>query len=169
MFAEGLHCGAQLLLRRIETRSPPQDAPRTLRRVRENALQPPLERLVGQHRRLFVVEHCEHRIDAGLDGPLAEEIAAEGVDCADAGKLQFLERAVEPGALFRRRVRSRPLDLEAQPQLHLAGRFLRVGDRDGARERATAVSDQPDNAADQRRRLAGPGSRFNEEGCVRIR
>ena len=57
----------------------------------------------------------------------------------------------------------RLLDLEAQPQLHLAGRLLGERDRDGARERATAASDQADDAADQRRRLAGPGRGFDEE------
>ncbi len=35
-------------------------------------------------------------------------------------------------ALFGVGVRSRPLDLDAQPQLHLAGRFLGEGDRDDA-------------------------------------
>ena len=164
MFAEDLHRSSQQLLRRIKARSPPQDAPRTLRRVREDALQPALERLVSQRRRLLVVEHREDRIDSGLDGPLAEKIAAEGVDRTDAGKFQFFERAIQPRASFGRGIRARPLDLEAQPQLHLAGRFLCEGDRDGARHRATAASDQADDAADQRRRLAGPGSRFNEEG-----
>ena len=67
-------------------------------------------------------------------------------------------------ALFRRRVGSRLLDLEAQPQLHLAGRLLGERDRDGACERAAAASDQPDDATDQRCGLAGPGRRFDEEG-----
>ena len=71
-------------------------------------------------------------------------------------------------ALFGRRVRSRLLDLEAQPQLHLAGRFLGEGDRDGPRERATPASDQPDDAADERGRLAGPGRRFDEEGRAEL-
>jgi hypothetical protein len=48
-----LHGSSQQLLRRIKARSPPQDAPRTLRRVREDALQPALERLVSQRRRLL--------------------------------------------------------------------------------------------------------------------
>src|SRR5262249_26608717 len=127
MLAQRLHRRSQELLRRIEARSPPQDAARALRRVREDTLQPALERLISQRRRLIVIEHLEDRIDSGLDGSLAEKVAAKGVDRADAGKFEFFQRPIEPRALLRRGVHSRPLDLEAQPQLHLAGRFFREG------------------------------------------
>ena len=131
-------------------------------------LEPALESLVGKSLGLVLGSNLEQRIDPGLDRPLAEKIAAEGVDRADARELEFLERASSRSRCSRRCFRSGPLDLAAEAQLHLAGGLLGEGDRDDAVERADARADQRDDAADQRGGLAGSGRRLDEEARAEL-
>ena len=131
-------------------------------------LEPALESFVGKRLGLLLGGDLEERIDPCLDRPLVQKVAAEGVDRADAGELQFLERAVQPVALLGRCLGSCLLDLAAQAKLHLAGRFLGEGDRDDPVERAGAGADQPDDPADQGGGLAGSRRRLDEEARAEL-
>ena len=127
-----------------------------------------LEGFVRKRLGLFFRSNLEERVDPCLDRPLMKKVAAEGVDRADARKLQFLERAVQPIAFLARRFRPRLLDLAAEAQLHLAGRLFGEGDRDDPVERAGASADQPDDPTDQRGCLAGSRRRLDEEARAEL-
>src|SRR4029453_11102930 len=64
----------------------------TLRRILELDMQPLAKRFVEHALRARLGEHLEERVDAGLDGPLTQQISAETVDRADVRVLEPLDR-----------------------------------------------------------------------------
>ena len=80
---------AQHLARLLAFRSPPEDAPHALRRVGERRLEPALEGPIGKTLSFVFRRDLEQRIDPRFHRPLAQKIAAESVNGADAGKLEF--------------------------------------------------------------------------------
>ena len=69
----------------------------------EGLLEPSIERRVEQFARNVLGRDFEHRIDARLDRPLAQQIGAERMNRADTRLFELLERAVESRARFARR------------------------------------------------------------------
>ena len=67
--------------------------------IGELLFQPPVKGFIVHTRRLCLGQHCEQRIDARFDRPLAEEIGAKTVNGADLRLFEPAERAVEPVAL----------------------------------------------------------------------
>jgi hypothetical protein len=151
-------------------RSTAQDAAHALGRIGQRALEPALEGAREQAPLLVLVGHREERVDAGLDRPLVQQVGAEAMDRADARELELLERALEVRALRAAgsRLAEGPLDLRAQPQLHLAGGLLGEGHGDHALERAAPCAQGRDDARHERRGLAGAGGGLDEERRVEI-
>ena len=128
----------------------------------------PVKCFVGQRLRLLVGSNLEQRIDPGLDGALVKKVAAKGVDRADARELEFLEGAIEAGALFRPSIGAGCFDSAAKMELGFPGRFLGEGDRDDALERANAGADEPYNPPYQGGRLSGSGRCLDKEGRAEL-
>jgi hypothetical protein len=70
-------------------RSAPQDAPHSLGRVGERRLEPALEGPIGKALTFVFCHDFEQRIDPRFHWPLPQEVAAESVNGAHAGKLEF--------------------------------------------------------------------------------
>jgi hypothetical protein len=125
---ECAHRPAQLLarcLRARPARAPAQHATHPLRRVGQRPLPPGIEGRLEQTLLLVLGRHLEQGVHTGLHGPGAQQIRAEGVDRADVRLLQLLERRLEPHAPrgLDPGLRAGALDLRAEPELHLAGRW----------------------------------------------
>ncbi len=146
-----------MLARRDLLRPAPQHAADALGRISKNRLEPPVKGFIRKRLRLLIGSNLEQRIDAGLDGALVKKVRAEGVDCADARQLEFLEGAIEPGVLFRPGIGTRRLDFAAKVELRFPGRFLGEGDRDDAVERTNTGADEPYNPPYQGGCLSGSG------------
>src|SRR4029453_16372171 len=71
-----------------------QRAANSLRWVCQLFLKPAAECLGEEPRRGGFGEHLEQRVDARLDGPLAQQVGAEPVDRADVCLFELLERLV---------------------------------------------------------------------------
>ena len=92
------------------------------------------------------------------------------MDGPDPRLFQLLQRAVEKlacGAVDRIAAAG-ALDLGAQAQLELACRQLSEGHGDHVRELGLTRDERRDDAADERRRLAGTGSRLDDQRRVEI-
>ena len=144
---------------------PAQRAPHAVGRVREHLLEPAPERLVEQSCRRGLGQDFEERIDASLDRTLAQEVRAERVNRADVCLLELRQRQIQTPALFDvlSRAHARVVQPFPQPELELAGGFLRERDRDDVADIRLAVGDDADNPADERRRLARAGRGFDDE------
>ena len=97
-----------------------------------------------------------------------KEIAAEGVDRADARELERLEGAIEKCPLFRPRGRADRFDLATQLELRFAGRFFGKGHRDDAVEGRNPGADETDDPPHESCRLARSGRRLDKEGRAEI-
>src|SRR5581483_11991346 len=95
-------------------------------------LEPAVERTLEEPARDVVRGDLEGRVDARLDGMLAEEVGTERVDRPDARLLELGERLPEPrpGGLRRRGGLPRLLDPRPETKLHLPRRRLRERHRD---------------------------------------
>ena len=121
---------------------------------------------------------AEARIEPRLEGTLAQQPRAEGVDGAHEGTINRAERDLEP---FRRgRVQRRTLGIEPivgerrfQPFLEalaeLAGGLAREGDGRQLPARRRSPRDQPQHTVDQGGRLAGSCACLHEQVVVQGR
>jgi len=98
-----------------------------------------------------------------------KQIAAEGVDGADARELELLNGQIELRPLFRLGFGTGAFDLAAQMKLVFAGCLFRKGDGNDAIERRGTGADQPDDTPHQRRGLPGAGGRLDEKGRPEFR
>src|SRR4029453_17440322 len=100
----------------------------------------------------------EARIHPRLDGPLAEQLRAEGVDGADPRNLELRKRVLEATALVARACRILPAAFDGctQPQLQLAGGGVGEGDGHHAFEPCASARQRFEHAAAEGRRLSGP-------------
>ena len=162
MVAKRVHRTAQLIARRLAAATAEKPA-HPFRRVRKNTLEPGIIGLISQRAGLVFSGDREERVDARLDRPLAQEIAAEGVDGSHPREFEFLERLVQAVFLDVAGRGASPFDLGAQPQLHFASGLFREGHRDDASQRRRSTSDQTDDASDERRGLSRTGSCLDEE------
>src|SRR5581483_3170154 len=146
--------------------APGQDAADAGMRVRELALEPAVE----ERARLVLGRDLEERIDAGLDGPLVQEVGAEGVDRPDARELELRERPVEIRPLVgaRRGAVAGALDRRSQAELHLARRLLGEGEGDDPLQLRRARPDESEDPRDERGRLAGSRGGLDEERPVEL-
>ena len=119
------------------------------------------------------VELLERRVDAGLDGELAQQPAGEPVDGADGRVVQRVERRLDR----RRRGRARrsavrkPLELLADALAQLAGRLLREGDGgDGAHVAGAAlgIEHAAHVALDEHARLARACAGLEQERGAQV-
>ena len=83
----------------VEALAPAQQAAQALARRAERLLEPAIESAFEEFAGDVVGCDLEHRIDARLDRPLAQQIGAERMNRADARLLELAERAGEPRAL----------------------------------------------------------------------
>ncbi len=143
----------------------PQRASQALGWVLESHLQPALERFGIQPLRFRLGQHPKLRIDARLHGPLAQQLGTEAVDRVDAGLFQPGKSIFEvpPCRRGRRHPVSCLLQARAQAQLELSRRLLRKGHRDQAVNRRAPMRQRCDDTIDQLGRLAGAGSRFDDD------
>ena len=113
----------------------------------------------------------EERIDAGLDRPLAQQIAAERVDGADARLLELRQRRVEmrapPPIAAARASRARSISARSRSFSSPAAFSVKVT-RDDAVELRPAGGERRHHAADERRRLAGAGRRLDDSVVVEV-
>ena len=147
-----------------------EDAPDAGSRVGEHGLEPAVEGAVEERAGDVVRRHLEERVDAGLDRPLAQEVGAEGVDRPDARLLQLRERAGEELARLGRATRLLPraFDLAAEPELQLARRRVREGDRHHAVEASAPRHEDGHHAPDELGRLAGSRGSLDHERRVQV-
>ena len=75
----------------------PENAPDAFRRIGKLLLQPAIEDAGEQSRGLCFGQDAEQRVDAGLDGPLAEQVRAEAVDRRDVRLLELPQSGIESG------------------------------------------------------------------------
>lgn len=108
-------------------------------------LQRPVHRPHAKQARLQLIEHLEARIHAGLNGVLAQQAGAKGVDCADARAFQRLAKV--PAA--------RLLEGCRQPVFHLGRRVFREGDGQNAAELHFSAEHAAPHTLHQHARLAG--------------
>ena len=147
---------------------PPQRAPHAIGRIREHFLEPAPERLVEESCRRGLGQDFEERIDAGLDGALAEQVGAERVNGANVCFFELRERQIQTPALSSIRSGAHPRVVQPfpQPELELAGGLLRERDGDDVADVRLALGDDVDDPPDERRRLAGAGRGFDDERRV---
>src|SRR5262245_6938283 len=86
----------------------------------------------------------------------------------DFGKLELLKRSLKARSLLRITVFSTALDLRPKPQFHLSSSLFGEGHGHDSVERGQPFADQGDNSADEYRRLAGSGRRFDKEGGAEV-
>ena len=151
---------------------PPQRTAHAIGWTLQHFLEPGAERARIDAVRLRLSQHREHRIDARLDRPLAQQLGAKPVDGVDVRFLEFLERQFQPhthdvvrglgsvGAVL--------LEFFAQPQLQLASRLLRERDGDDLAHGRATGREHTQDAVHQLRRLAGPGGRLDDQRIVEI-
>ena len=158
------------LARAVVARPAPEETPHALLRGAQALLEPSVERAAEEVARDVLGRHFEERIDAGLDRPLAQQIATERMDRADARLFQLLERDLEMARRGRpgRRGETRAFELRAKTELQLARRELGERDRDDAGELRAAGDERRHHAADERGRLAGPRGRLDDERRVEV-
>src|SRR6266850_5300149 len=105
---------------------PPERALQALGRIAQRLLEPRAERARVQTVRLRLGQDGEQRIDARLDGTLAQQLGAESVNGVDVGFFERLERVLERSADGPiGRFRALALQFLAQPELQLTRRLLR--------------------------------------------
>ena len=112
-----------------------------------------LEGFARQHPRLVLVEHPEVGVDSGFEGMRLQQPMAEAVDRRDPGAVE-LAREVVPLEL------GQPL---ANPPPQLAGRPLRVGDREHRLDRQPPLAHGAGEPLDEHRRLPRPGTGGDED------
>src|SRR5258705_2332036 len=158
-----MHGSTQLLVWWLPSQSSTQDALSPFRRIDQYPLQPTLKCLICNCSGCLFIEHLEDRVYTGLDGPLAQEVDAEGMNGADAGKLQFFQCLVQATTLQRRRPRPCLLDLKAEAKLHFASCLFRERDGYGVGQCSFPAPDQPDDSTNQDRGLSSPCRSLNEK------
>ena len=129
----------------------------------EPAIEDPCEEPTGD----VVGSDLELRVDPRLDGSLAQQLRTEGVDRADARRLELRQRLLQARPLRRRATGlvAPALDGVAQPELQLAGGRVGEGDRDHAVEPRATARERRQHAAHQRRGLPrARGSLHQERG-----
>src|SRR5262249_51533855 len=116
----------------IGTLAPAQQSEHGFAGIAEHLFEPSVERRL-EHRvgRIFGGD-LEHRIDAGFDRPLAQEVRAKRVNSADARFFELRERPIQmfERGRSRNRIVTRSFDLGAQPELKLTRRLFRKRYRD---------------------------------------
>ena len=146
-----------------------QQAAHARRRVRQRALEPPIEDAVVEPARLLLGCDLEARVDARLQRPLLQQVRAEAVDRADVRFLELEEPPVEPRAHARvGELGTRPLELAPETELQLARRLLRERHRDEVAQLAPAALDDLDDPPDERGRLSRAGRGLDDEGLVEL-
>jgi hypothetical protein len=168
VLAQAVHGSAQLLAWHDPLGPAPQDPANAFGRVGKNCLEPPIKGFIGKRLRFLVGSNLEQRIDGGLDGALVKKVAAEGVDRTDARKLEFLEGAIEPGALFRPGIDAGRLDFSAEVELCFPGGFLREGDRNDALECANTSADESHDPPYEGGRLSSSGRCLDKKGRAEL-
>ena len=125
-----------------------------------------IECLVGQPQRLGLVGHPKARIEPGLEGELAQQRQAEGVDRADRDLRQVLSQHLPPAridaALF-----GRAFERRQNPLPHLGRRLAGEGDRQDV-PRLDASAYQVDIAIHQHARLARARRGLEDDVQARI-
>ena len=149
----------------------PEDTPHARAGIGERRFEPPVEDAVEEATRDVLGRHLELRVHARLHRALAQQVGAEAVDRADGRGLELRQRRLQPVALDRGPFRVLPLSFDgrSQPQLQLACRRVREGDRNHMVEARRTARQPFQHATDQRGRLAGSGGRFDDEGRREIR
>ena len=135
--------------------------------VVEQLVEEVLPALVERQLALQLVEHGEPGRQAGLDRELEQDAPGEGVQRADRGVVEGVERGL---AQRRRPALGEPL---AEAVAQLGGGLL--GERDGGDHvDRHALVDEREDAPDERGRLAGAGAGLDEQrrrrcrcGCAR--
>ncbi len=125
---------------------------------RAELLERGLERLAREHARLVLVEDPEVRVDAGLEGVRLQQSVAEAVNRRDPGAVELAGEIV-------------PVELgqaAANPASQLAGRPLRVGDREHGLHRQPALAHGAGEPLDEHRRLPRPRPCGDEDEAGRV-
>ena len=91
---------AQHFTRSLAFRPASEDAAYSLWRVGERRLKPALKCPIGNVSSLVLRHNFKQRIHPCLDRPLAQQIAAEGMNGVDSGKLELLQRLFEARPLL---------------------------------------------------------------------
>ncbi len=154
----------------VETLTPAQETAQALARRSERLLEPSIEGAFEQFAGHVVGCDLEHRIDARIDRPLAQEIGAKRMDRADTRLLELAERTGEPLAFAggARGVAARALDLGAQPQLELAGGLLGERHRHDSAKLGAPARQRRDDPVDQCGGFAGAGRGLDDERGVEV-
>src|SRR5262249_60186383 len=89
--------------------------------------EPPADRRLEQGVGRIFGGALEHRIYAGFDRPLAQEVRAKRVNSADARFFELCERPIQmvERGRSRNRIVTRSFDLGTQPELKLTRRLFR--------------------------------------------
>ena len=150
--------------------APAQQPAHPLARIVQHPLEPSLERGIEHFARDVLGCDFEHRIDARLYRPLAQQVGAKRMNRSDPRFFQLLERQVETRSAFAQRLceLARAFDFGAQPQLQLARRFLGERHRDDPRQLAAPRPDHRYDSIHQRGGLAGARCRLDHERDVEI-
>ena len=99
-----------------------QHAPDALGRILQHRFEPGVKGSVEQHASILLGRHLEQWVDARLDGPLANQVGAEGVNSAQPGGLHVAQRGVQtpPDLVAGDGFGPGPLDLRPQAELQFA-------------------------------------------------
>ena len=111
-------------------------------------------------------EYVDEWGQAGLDRVREEDLLGEGVQSADRGGVQVVQRRV--GELAGRALASL-LELDPQPVPQLGTGLLGEGDGGDRAQRYAVAQDECRHAIDEGVRLAGSGAGFDEERGVGVR
>jgi hypothetical protein len=145
------------------------------RRVGEQLVEEAAPPVVERHRRRDLVQHLDARWEARLDRVLAEDALGEAVERPDRGAVEVVERGAAAGrplGVGRAARAARGIGAvgqlggqrSADPVAQLGRCLLGEGDRGDRVERRSAAGDEPDDAVDERARLARAGPRLDEQG-----
>ncbi len=135
----------------------------------KHLFEPSIERPTQQGVRFVLRSDLEQRIDAGLDRPLLEQVAAERMDRADARLFELFERSVEARVLTEVGcIAATMLDLFADAELEFAGGFLGECNRYDLVQRGAAGGDHRDDSPHQLGGLAGARCGFDHRRYVEL-
>jgi hypothetical protein len=134
----------------ISPGQPRKGAPQTGRGTGEAFFEPRAKRFLIQAMAFLIAQFFKRRIDASFDGPLPQDLRAEGMNGANGGFFQALERVFErglPEALL--------IEFFAQAQFQLSGCFMRERHRGDFIDGGFLFAENRDNAPHQFGGLAG--------------
>jgi hypothetical protein len=170
MLCEASGSIAKGVARLLPPRSAPEDASYAIGRIGERVLEPAIECAVHEVARSVFRRNLKKWINPCLDRTLAQQIAAESVDRANARELKLRRSLRQPRGSLGGYVWcvAGPFYLCTQPQLHFTGGFFGERDRDDVLEGAYTLADECDYPAYQRGRLPSSGRCLDEQRRVEI-